>query len=35
VIRAECRMAQWEAPLDFRLEYPGGIDMCVRMESMP
>jgi hypothetical protein len=35
VIRAECRMARWEAPLEFRMDYPGGVRMCVRMESMP
>lgn len=35
LIRAECRMAQMEAPLEFSQEYPGGVRMCVRMESMP
>jgi hypothetical protein len=35
IIRAECRMARWEAPLEFRMDYPGGVKMCIRMESMP
>jgi hypothetical protein len=35
VIKAECRMARWENPLEFRMEFPGGVKMCVRMESMP
>jgi hypothetical protein len=35
VIRAECRLARMEAPIEFQQEYPGGIRMCVRMESMP
>jgi hypothetical protein len=34
-IRFECRMARMEAPLEFRMEYPGGVRMCVRMESAP
>lgn len=35
LIRAECRLAQQEAPLEFLQDYPGGVPMCVRMESMP
>jgi hypothetical protein len=35
LIPFECRQQQREAPLEFRQEYPGGIRMCVRMESMP
>jgi hypothetical protein len=34
-IRAECRMARLEAPLEFRMEYPGGVRSCVRMETAP
>jgi hypothetical protein len=35
LIPHECRLARAEDPLGFRMEYPGGIRMCVRMESMP
>ena len=35
MIRSECRLAQMEAPLDFRMEFPGGVDQCVKIESMP
>jgi hypothetical protein len=34
-IRGECQMARLEAPLEFRMEYPGGVKMCVRMETAP
>jgi hypothetical protein len=35
LIRAECRMEQIADPIEFRQEFPGGVDMCVRLESMP
>jgi hypothetical protein len=37
LIRAECQMAYNEAPLEFRMEYPGPnpVATCVRMESAP
>jgi hypothetical protein len=35
MIRSECRVAQMEAPLEFRMEFPGGVDQCVKIESMP
>ena len=35
LIPHECRLARAENPYEFRLEYPGGIRMCVRMESLP
>jgi hypothetical protein len=35
MIRAECRLAQREAPIEFRQDYPGGIRQCVRLESAP
>jgi hypothetical protein len=35
LIPHECRLARAEDPIGFRQEYPGGIRMCVRMESMP
>jgi hypothetical protein len=34
-VRAECQIAQMEDPLAFMQEFPGGIEMCVLMESMP
>lgn len=35
IIRAECQLEARLNPIEFRQEYPGGVDMCVRMESMP
>jgi hypothetical protein len=34
-VRAECQITQMEDPLGFAQEFPGGIEMCVMMESMP
>jgi hypothetical protein len=34
IIRMECRIAAQTDP-EFRLDYPGGVRMCVRMETMP
>jgi hypothetical protein len=34
LIRAECRLAARTDP-EFRLDYPGGVRMCIRMEMMP
>jgi hypothetical protein len=34
-VRMECQIAQMEDPLGFMQEYPGGIETCVLMESMP
>ena len=34
-VRMECQVAQMEDPIGFMTEYPGGIETCVLMESMP
>lgn len=34
LIKAECRIAAQTDP-EFRLEYPGGVGMCIRMGLMP
>jgi hypothetical protein len=34
-VRMECQVAQMEDPIAFTTEYPGGLEMCVLMESMP
>jgi hypothetical protein len=34
-VRMECQIAQMEDPIAFMTEYPGGIETCVMMESMP
>jgi hypothetical protein len=34
-VRMECQIAQMEDPIAFQTEYPGGIETCVLMESMP
>jgi hypothetical protein len=34
LIKAECRLLARTEP-EFRLEYPGGVKMCIRMEMMP
>jgi hypothetical protein len=34
-VRLECQVAQMEDPIGFQTEYPGGIETCVLMESMP
>jgi hypothetical protein len=34
-VRMECQIAQMEDPLGFMQEFPGGIETCVMMESMP
>jgi hypothetical protein len=34
-VRMECQVAQMEDPIGFMQEYPGGIETCVMMESMP
>jgi hypothetical protein len=34
LIRAECRLLARTEP-EFRLDYPGGVRMCIRMETMP
>jgi hypothetical protein len=34
-VRLECQVAQMEDPIGFAQEFPGGIETCVMMESMP
>jgi hypothetical protein len=34
-VRMECQIAQMEDPIGFMTEYPGGLETCVMMESMP
>jgi hypothetical protein len=34
LIKAECRLLARTEP-EFRLDYPGGVKMCIRMEMMP
>jgi hypothetical protein len=34
-IRAECRLEARAAPVEFRLDYPGGLGQCVRLEALP
>jgi hypothetical protein len=34
-VRLECQVAQMEDPIGFQTEYPGGLETCVMMESMP
>ena len=34
-VRMECQVAQMEDPIGFMTEYPGGLETCVMMESMP
>jgi hypothetical protein len=34
-VRMECQIAQMEDPIAFAQEFPGGIETCVLMESMP
>lgn len=34
LIKAECRLLARTEP-EFRLDYPGGVRMCIRMEMMP
>jgi hypothetical protein len=34
IIKMECRIAARTEP-EFRLDYPGGVRMCIRMEMMP
>lgn len=34
-VRQECQIAQMEDPIGFAQEFPGGIETCVLMESMP
>jgi hypothetical protein len=34
-VRLECMVEQMEDPIGFAQEYPGGIEMCVLMESIP
>jgi hypothetical protein len=34
IIKAECRLGARTDP-EFRLEYPGGVRMCIRMGLMP
>ena len=34
-VRMECQVEQMEDPIGFMTEYPGGIETCVMMESMP
>jgi hypothetical protein len=34
MIKAECRLLARTEP-EFRLDYPGGVRMCIRMEMMP
>jgi hypothetical protein len=34
-VRMECQIEQMEDPIGFMTEYPGGIETCVMMESMP
>jgi hypothetical protein len=33
--RIACSQAKAQNPFEFRLEYPGGIKQCVKLESMP
>ena len=33
--RIACQQEKAADPLDFRLEYPGGIKQCIRLESAP
>jgi hypothetical protein len=33
--RIACTQAKAENPLEFRLEYPGGLNQCIKLESMP
>jgi hypothetical protein len=34
-VRMECQIAQMEDPIAFQTDFPGGLEMCVLMESMP
>ena len=34
-VRMECQVEQMSDPIGFMQEYPGGIETCVMMESMP
>jgi hypothetical protein len=34
-IRAECRLEARATPLQFRLDYPGGLGECVRFAALP
>jgi hypothetical protein len=34
-VRMECQVKQMEDPIAFAQEFPGGLEMCVLMESMP
>jgi hypothetical protein len=34
-VRLECQAEQMSDPIGFMTEYPGGIETCVMMESMP
>jgi hypothetical protein len=34
-VRMECQIEQMEDPIGFMTEYPGGLETCVMMESMP
>ena len=34
-VRMECQIAQMEDPIAFQTDFPGGLEMCVMMESMP
>jgi hypothetical protein len=34
-ITAECRMEARATPVAFRLDYPGGLRQCVRIEALP
>jgi hypothetical protein len=34
-VRLECQTTQMEDPIGFAQEFPGGIETCVMMESMP
>jgi hypothetical protein len=34
-VRMECQVAQMEDPIAFMTDFPGGIETCVMMESMP
>jgi hypothetical protein len=33
--RIACALAKTEDPLAFRLDYPGGLKQCIKLESMP
>jgi hypothetical protein len=33
--RIACTQAKTETPAEFRLEYPGGLNQCIKLESMP